>query len=90
VAQSSLFERVTSALFGGARGSVQDKADERLIADMIELVVEAVEPRIRHRARYRQQLKVASGRASPTFARSAAGRWNRSCSRARHGPATRE
>jgi hypothetical protein len=53
----SLFERVAAALFGGASRSGDAEADAQLIADTIELVVEAVEPRVRFHARYRQKLE---------------------------------
>jgi hypothetical protein len=53
----SLFERVAAALFGGASRSGDAEADAQLIADTIELVVQAVEPRVRFHARYRQKLE---------------------------------
>jgi hypothetical protein len=53
----SLLERVAAALFGGASRSGSAGADAQLIADTIELVVEAVEPRVRFHARYRQKLE---------------------------------
>ena len=54
---SSLFERVAAALFGGGSRSGDAEADAQLIADTIELVVDAVEPRVRLHARYRQKLE---------------------------------
>jgi hypothetical protein len=63
MAQSSVFDRVISALFGGSQQPVDDEADRQLIADMIELVVEAVEPRVRLHARYRQKLQGCIGRS---------------------------
>jgi len=53
---TSLFERVTSALFGGREPSADDAAERQLVADTIELVVEEVEPRIRFNPRYRKKL----------------------------------
>lgn len=52
----SLFERVAAALFGGREPSADEAAERQLVADTIELVVEAVEPRIRFHARYREKL----------------------------------
>jgi hypothetical protein len=52
----SLFERVAAALFGG-RQAAGDEADRQLIADVIELVVEMVEPRVRFHARYKEKLE---------------------------------
>jgi hypothetical protein len=52
----SLFERVAAALFGGGPRSADAEADRLLIADTIELVVDAVEPRVRFHARYRDKL----------------------------------
>jgi hypothetical protein len=53
----SLFERVAGALFGGGEPSADDAAERQLVADMIELVVEAVEPRVRSRAHYQEKLE---------------------------------
>ena len=50
----SVFDRVVSALFGPAE--VKDEAEQQLIADMIEMIVETVEPRVRLRAGYQQKL----------------------------------
>jgi hypothetical protein len=55
MAQLSLFDRIASALFGG-EPTVEEAAERELIAGMIELVVDAVEPRIRLNGRYRQKL----------------------------------
>jgi hypothetical protein len=46
----SLIDRVAAALFGAARLDGGDEADRQLIADTIDLVVDAVEPRVKHRA----------------------------------------
>src|ERR1043165_3435406 len=54
---TSLLDRVASALFGGKRKTADTDADRQLIADMIELVVEEVEPRVRFHARYKQKLE---------------------------------
>jgi len=56
MALASLFERVASALFGGGQTPGDDAAERQLIADMVELVVETVEPRVRLHARYREKL----------------------------------
>ena len=53
----SLFERVAGALFGGGKPSVDDAAERQLVADVTELVVEAVEPRVRSLARYQEKLQ---------------------------------
>jgi hypothetical protein len=54
MAGASVFDRVVSALFGTAE--VKDEAEQQLIADMIEMIVETVEPRVRLRAGYQQKL----------------------------------
>src|SRR5215475_6313988 len=53
----SLFERVTAALFGGRDTATDDPAERQLVADVIELVVEAVEPRCRLNTRYQAKLE---------------------------------
>ena len=50
-----MFERLAAALFGGRAASATE-ADAQLVAEAIEAVVDAVEPRIRHRTRYQQKL----------------------------------
>jgi hypothetical protein len=55
--QASLFDRIASALFGGGKVPVEDAAERQLIADLIESVVEAVEPKMRLNGRYRQKLE---------------------------------
>ena len=57
MAQSSLFDRVVSTLFGGGQPRLDDEADRQLIADTIEAVVETVEPRVRLNPRYRDKLE---------------------------------
>ena len=52
----SLFDRVTAALFGGS-ASPEDATERQLIADMTELVVEAVEPRVRFHGGYEGKLE---------------------------------
>ncbi len=52
----SLLERVAGALFGGREAPPDDPVERQLVADMIELVVEEVEPRVRSHARYREKL----------------------------------
>ena len=53
----SLFERVTAALFGGRDAGTDDPAERQLVVDMVELVVEAVEPRCRLTTRYQEKLE---------------------------------
>jgi len=53
---ASLFDRVTAALFGGREGAADDPGERQLVADVIELVVEAVEPRCRLNSRYQEKL----------------------------------
>ena len=55
--QSTFFERVAKALFGGGQPRLDDEADRQLIADTIEAVVDTVEPRVRLNARYRDKLE---------------------------------
>jgi len=57
MALSALFDRVAGALFGGAQQPVDSQVDRQLIAETIESVVEAVEPRVRFRAGYQQKLE---------------------------------
>ena len=71
MALSSLFDRVASALFGGGQQPVDSEADRQLIADTIESVVEAVEPRVRFRAGYQKKLE-GCVRNSITYLRSIA------------------
>ncbi|HEY6356354.1 MAG TPA: hypothetical protein VIY30_17870, partial [Burkholderiaceae bacterium] len=49
-----MFERVVSALFGSA--AKPSGADRQLIRDMTDAFVETVEPRVRLRSRYREEL----------------------------------
>ena len=56
MALTSMFERVASALFGGGAPAADQAADAQLVSDLIEVIVEAVEPRIRVQSRYRQKL----------------------------------
>src|SRR6476646_454589 len=55
LAATSLFDRVVSALFGQA--DVKDEAERQLIDDMIEMIVDTVEPRVRLRTSYQEKLK---------------------------------
>lgn len=55
--QSSFFERVVGALFGGGQSDGNKDADFQLVADTIEAVVDMVEPRIRLNAGYRGKLE---------------------------------
>ena len=57
MAQSSLFERVVATLFGGAEDASASPAEQQLIAETIEMIVETVEPRVRMHARYREKLQ---------------------------------
>jgi hypothetical protein len=52
----SLFERVASALFGGAGEPADSEAERKLVAETIEAVVDAVEPRIRMHSSYARKL----------------------------------
>jgi hypothetical protein len=54
VAEASLFDRFVSALFG--EGSQTDEAEERLVAQLVELVVDTVEPKLRLNRKYRKRL----------------------------------
>jgi hypothetical protein len=55
--RSSLIDRVAAALFGAAKPGAGDEADRQLVADTIDLVVDAVEPRIKASPRYRAKLE---------------------------------
>jgi hypothetical protein len=44
-------------LFGGGEQSADDAAERQLVADVTELVVEAVAPRVRFRPRYQEKLE---------------------------------
>ena len=55
MATASLFDRVVSTLFGPA--DVKDEAEQQLIGDMIEMIVDTVEPRVRLRTNYQEKLK---------------------------------
>lgn len=52
----ALFDRIASALFGGKAEAADTGAERRLVADMTEAVVDAVEPRVRLHKRYREKL----------------------------------
>jgi len=54
---SSLFDRVTSALMARDDAPADDAAEKQLVADMIELVVEIVDARIRLKSRYAERLE---------------------------------
>ncbi|MCC7486631.1 MAG: hypothetical protein IT529_16795 [Burkholderiales bacterium] len=56
MATPSLIERVVGSLFGGSRGE-DAKIGRQLVDDMIEMVVETVEPRVRQVSRYNQKLQ---------------------------------
>src|SRR5262245_31741902 len=57
MALSPLFERVIQSLFGRSGDGPEQQVDQKLIDDTIEMVVETVEPRVRHHSRYKQKLK---------------------------------
>ena len=59
MAGTSLFDRVVSALFGPA--DAKDDAGQALIGDMIEMIVDTVEPRVRLRTGYQKKLKGCVG-----------------------------
>jgi hypothetical protein len=52
----SLFQRVADALFGSGQPA-DTEADRKLVADMIELTVDAVEPRVRMYSGYQGKLE---------------------------------
>ena len=54
---SSLFDRVVAALFGREAAHAGDAEERQLVADMTELVVETVDPRIRLQSRYAGKLE---------------------------------
>jgi hypothetical protein len=64
----SLFDRVAAALFG--RSGHEDQSDKELIADVIEMIVDTVEPRVRLHARYPEKLRECV-RTTIAFLRSA-------------------
>lgn len=51
-----MFERIAAALFGAATPSATDAADAQLVAESIEAIVDAVEPRMRLRPGYQRKL----------------------------------
>ena len=55
MAGTSLLDRVVSALFGPP--AVKDEAEQQLIDEMIEMIVDTVEPKVRLRANYATKLK---------------------------------
>jgi hypothetical protein len=57
MALPTLFERVVQSLFGGAGTAPEPKAEQQLVDDMIETIVETVEPRVRRVGRYNQKLQ---------------------------------
>ena len=54
--EPSLFDRVVGALFGGP-STGEAETERQLVADMIEMIVDAVEPRVRLHARYKVKLE---------------------------------
>ena len=56
MSMAALFERLAGALFGGAKPA-DTEAERVLVTEMIDAVVEAVEPKVRMHARYRQNLE---------------------------------
>jgi hypothetical protein len=59
MAGPSLFDRVVSTLFGGC--AADDEADRQLVSDLIEMIVDTVEPRVRLRSRYQDKLRSCVG-----------------------------
>ena len=55
MAGTSLLDRLVSALFGPP--AVKDEAEQQLIDEMIEMIVDTVEPKVRLRANYATKLK---------------------------------
>lgn len=49
-----MFDRVLELLFGKAQ--VRDEAEQRLVADLTDMIVDTVEPKVRAHSRYRQKL----------------------------------
>jgi hypothetical protein len=56
MAPPNLFERVLRSLFSGA-GEGDPPAERQLVADLVEMVVETVEPRVRQVSRYNDKLQ---------------------------------
>lgn len=56
-----LFDRLVANLFGGEQ-TATDASERQLIVDLIETVVETVEPRLRYQPRYVARLEGALGR----------------------------
>ncbi|MDM0015382.1 hypothetical protein QTH87_23265 [Variovorax sp. J22P168] len=54
---SALFDRVASSLFGRDAPNAGDAEEQQLVADMTELVVETVDPRLRLQPRYADKLE---------------------------------
>src|SRR4030095_11280000 len=54
----SFLDRVATALFGSARPAGA-APDDDLLAEIPELVVDTVEPKIRYRSRYKQRLRAS-------------------------------
>ena len=52
-----MFERVVAALFGAGQRAADGAAERELVADMIEGVVDVVEPRLRMESSYRRKLE---------------------------------
>ncbi len=50
----ALFDRVLERLFGAPE--VEDEAEQRLVAELTDMIVDTVEPKVRAHARYRQKL----------------------------------
>src|SRR4029434_7579484 len=57
MAIAPLFERVIRACFGRAADGPEQQVDQKLVDDTIEMIVETVEPRVRHRSRYQDKLR---------------------------------
>src|SRR5262245_66364174 len=57
MALSPLFERVIQGLFGRSGNEAEQQIDQKLIDDTIDMIVETVEPRVRHHSRYKDKLK---------------------------------
>ena len=85
----SLFDRVAAALFGGAEPSTDDAVERQLVADVTELVVEAVEPRVRSLARYQGKLEGCICKSIAHLRAIGRERLEPSCSRERRGTTIR-
>lgn len=57
MAVTGFFDRVVQALFRAAGGAPEEQAEPQLFHDVIDMIVETVEPRVRMHPRYREKLQ---------------------------------